>query len=138
MTTLSSPDVCGFYLPCVLSACRVSVQLDWINAGLAYVSAQCPPQQPIDHLRFNSISLRLSLRQKHLRHLADMKAYYENELAELREKLTSAETVSRHSSFIKMEAENERMRQRCRVLEEELLRANRCVHSCVIDLLLTH
>ena len=72
-------------------------------------------------------SLRFSLRQKHSRHLADMKAYYEQELQDMKEKLTSSLAVSQHVAFQSLEADNQKLRERCRILEEELLRANRLV-----------
>lgn len=65
------------------------------------------------------------MRQKHSRHLEDMKAYYEQELHDLRHKLTSSTAVTQHEMYLSLENENQKLRERCRVLEEELLRANR-------------
>ena len=65
------------------------------------------------------------MRQEHSRHLADMKAYYEQELEDLKQRLTSSVAVSQHEAYLSLEKENQTLRERCRVLEEELLRANR-------------
>lgn len=54
-----------------------------------------------------------------------MKAYYEQELKDMREKLTAAPAVTQHDLYRSMESENQKLRDRCRILEEELLRANR-------------
>ena len=56
-----------------------------------------------------------------------MKAYYEQELQDMKEKLTSSLAVSQHVAFQSLEADNQKLRERCRILEEELLRANRLV-----------
>ncbi|XP_067940769.1 M-phase phosphoprotein 9-like [Watersipora subatra] len=89
-------------------------------------SSTPPPESPADDL---SASLRFSLRQKHSRHLADMKAYYEQELSDLKEKLTSSLAISQHSIYQALETDNNKLRERCRVLEEELLRANRYINN---------
>ncbi|XP_053375167.1 uncharacterized protein LOC128547220 [Mercenaria mercenaria] len=76
-----------------------------------------------------SPSTRMNLREKHTKHLADLRAYYEDELRELRKALSdtmdasavSADT-SMHSSAQSqlLEAENRQLTDKSRMLEDEI------------------
>lgn len=61
--------------------------------------------------------LRQNLREKHSRHVADLKAYYESEIQTLREKLKLREPVGG------LEESNHLLSQRCQHLEEALSEA---------------
>ncbi|KAM3874242.1 M-phase phosphoprotein 9 [Diretmus argenteus] len=61
--------------------------------------------------------LRQNLRQKHSRHVADLKAYYESEIQVLRDKLNLQDLPQ------DLEKSNQALRQRCRHLENALAEA---------------
>ncbi|XP_056146828.1 M-phase phosphoprotein 9 isoform X2 [Lampris incognitus] len=67
--------------------------------------------------------LRQDLRQKHSRHIADVKAYYESEIQALRDKLSLRELPP------DMEKSNQTLRKRCRDLERALAEAARCIEE---------
>ena len=78
---------------------------------------------------FVTYSSRLSLREKHSKHLADLRSYYEEELRELRRALTeSLDTTGTsvdHGSHATienqlLEAENRHLLDKCRTMEDEL------------------
>ena len=72
---------------------------------------------------------RLNLREKHARHIADLKAYYETEIQELQSKLTEAAALQDHSPDKVMRRTNERLQDNCIKLEGALKSANRCVQE---------
>ena len=75
-------------------------------------------------------SARMNLREKHSKHLADLRSYYEEELRELRRALTESlldtsgasvdhgghATIENHL----LEAENRHLLDKCRTMEDEL------------------
>ena len=71
----------------------------------------------------------MNLREKHSKHLADLRSYYEEELRELRRGLTDSLDTSGtsvdqtvHSSIQNqlLEAENKHLLDKCRAMEDEL------------------
>ncbi|KAK3598955.1 hypothetical protein CHS0354_024627 [Potamilus streckersoni] len=75
-----------------------------------------------------SSSTRVSLREKHAKHLADLRVYYENELSTLRSALSSSVEASMDGSLdsqaqIKYHvvlAENRHLKEKCQSLEDEI------------------
>ncbi|GCC35728.1 hypothetical protein chiPu_0014216 [Chiloscyllium punctatum] len=63
---------------------------------------------------------RLNLREKHARHVADIRAYYEAEINSLREKLAS---LNGSSTIFEAEKHNEDLLKRCEQLERALTEA---------------
>ncbi|XP_078599641.1 uncharacterized protein LOC144874880 isoform X1 [Branchiostoma floridae x Branchiostoma japonicum] len=66
-------------------------------------------------------NIRVNLREKHARHMADLRAYYEEEITELRSQL---ERANNQSPYKRLEDGNKRLRERCEHLEETLQSAN--------------
>ncbi|XP_066300030.1 M-phase phosphoprotein 9-like isoform X2 [Branchiostoma lanceolatum] len=66
-------------------------------------------------------NIRVNLREKHARHMADLRAYYEEEITELRSQL---ERANNPSPYKRLEDGNRRLRDRCEHLEETLQSAN--------------
>lgn len=71
----------------------------------------------------------MNLREKHSKHLADLRAYYEDELRELRKALSdtmdasgaSVDTSVQSSAQSQvLEAENKHLTDKCRLLEDEI------------------
>jgi len=54
-----------------------------------------------------------------------MKAYYEQELSHLKDTLASSLDITKHEAYLGLQTRNDKLRERCKVLEEELIRANR-------------
>ncbi|XP_038074793.1 myosin-9-like [Patiria miniata] len=69
-------------------------------------------------------SLRLNLREKHARHIADLKAYYDSEIQELQNKLTEAASLRDHSPDKVTRRTNQRLQDNCVRLEAALKSAN--------------
>ncbi|XP_060603505.1 M-phase phosphoprotein 9-like [Ruditapes philippinarum] len=76
-----------------------------------------------------SPSTRMNLREKHAKHLNDLRTYYEDELRELRKALSDtmdASAVSVNTSLQSsahdplLEAENRQLSDKCRMLEDEM------------------
>ncbi|KAL3857644.1 hypothetical protein ACJMK2_012291 [Sinanodonta woodiana] len=75
-----------------------------------------------------SSSTRVSLREKHAKHLADLRVYYENELSTLRSALSSSVEASADSSLDSQAqmkyhlvlAENRHLKEKCQAMEDEL------------------
>ncbi|KAK1156398.1 M-phase phosphoprotein 9-like isoform X1 [Acipenser oxyrinchus oxyrinchus] len=65
--------------------------------------------------------VRQNLREKHSRHIADLRAYYESEIASLKQQL---ETVIRPPNSIDMERTNQNLQERCDHLERALTEAS--------------
>lgn len=73
-------------------------------------------------------SFRINLREKHAKHLADLRAYYEDELRELRKALSktlqgssaSPEQTNQSVNLHLLDAENKHLIDKCRTLEDEL------------------
>ncbi|XP_028830547.1 M-phase phosphoprotein 9 [Denticeps clupeoides] len=65
--------------------------------------------------------LRQSLREKHSRHIADVRAYYESEISLLKEKLNLADLPR------DVEKSNQVLLERCKYLEQALNEARTCV-----------
>ncbi|GCB82464.1 hypothetical protein scyTo_0022331, partial [Scyliorhinus torazame] len=63
---------------------------------------------------------RLNLREKHARHVADIRAYYEAEINSLKEKL---DTLNGSSTIFEAEKRNENLLKRCEQLERALTEA---------------
>ncbi|XP_051888388.1 M-phase phosphoprotein 9-like isoform X2 [Pristis pectinata] len=63
---------------------------------------------------------RLNLREKHARHVADIRAYYEAEISSLKEKL---DTLNSPSAIIEAEKHNQNLSKRCEQLEGALTEA---------------
>ncbi|XP_059850537.1 M-phase phosphoprotein 9 isoform X2 [Hypanus sabinus] len=63
---------------------------------------------------------RLNLREKHARHVADIRAYYEAEISSLKEKL---DTLSSPSAVSEAEKQNQNLSKRCEQLEGALTEA---------------
>jgi hypothetical protein len=71
----------------------------------------------------------MNLREKHAKHLNDLRTYYEDELRELRKALSDtmdASAVSVNTSLQSsahdplLEAENRQLSDKCRMLEDEM------------------
>ena len=76
-----------------------------------------------------SDSERVNLREKHSKHLADLRAYYEEELRELRKALSDSMELTVPSADTSMqatiqyqllEAENQHLLDKCKTMEDEL------------------
>ncbi|XP_011479739.1 M-phase phosphoprotein 9 [Oryzias latipes] len=67
--------------------------------------------------------LRQNLREKHSRHVADLKAYYESEIQSLREKLQLRDLPQ------DLEKSNQALTDRCKHLEEALVNATRHIQD---------
>ncbi|XP_030197289.1 M-phase phosphoprotein 9 [Gadus morhua] len=67
--------------------------------------------------------LRQNLREKHARHVADLKAYYESEIQSLRDKLGLAQLPP------DLEKSNRALELRCNQLEKALSEANHRIHE---------
>uniref|UniRef100_A0A8C7Z3I3 M-phase phosphoprotein 9 n=1 Tax=Oryzias sinensis TaxID=183150 RepID=A0A8C7Z3I3_9TELE len=67
--------------------------------------------------------LRQNLREKHSRHVADLKAYYESEIQSLREKLQLRDLPQ------DLEKSNQTLTERCKHLEEALVNATRHIQD---------
>ena len=74
-------------------------------------------------------SFRMNLREKHAKHLADLRAYYEDELRELRKALSrtldgsnvvTEQSVQSTVNYHLLDAENKHLLDKCRTLEDEL------------------
>ncbi len=77
----------------------------------------------------NLFIISLRLKEKHARHVADLKAYYESEIQELKTQLTEVSNLKDYSPSKTMERTNERLQQNCVKLEGALTFANRYVGS---------
>ncbi|XP_022093312.1 uncharacterized protein LOC110980709 isoform X2 [Acanthaster planci] len=87
------------------------------------------PQRPGDNREQGddaqlTSSLRLNLREKHARHIADLKAYYETEIQELQNQLTEAASLQDHSPDKVMRRTNQRLEDNCIKQEAALKSAN--------------
>ncbi|XP_071789693.1 uncharacterized protein [Asterias amurensis] len=71
-----------------------------------------------------NLSSRLNLREKHARHIADLKAYYDSEIQDLQAKLIEATALSDHSPNKTLERTNQRLQNNCVKLETSLKSAN--------------
>ncbi|XP_064612715.1 uncharacterized protein LOC135476575 [Liolophura sinensis] len=81
-----------------------------------------------------SANARVSLREKHAKHLSDLRSYYEQELQELRAALTSPEYIKSQSPYKQVMEVNLELQGRVEVQEDEisaLKRANRELESKV-------
>ncbi|XP_070571439.1 M-phase phosphoprotein 9-like [Ptychodera flava] len=73
---------------------------------------------------FLNSSQRLTLREKHARHMADLRAYYEAEINELKDQLSSSSNVKTKSPYRRLERNNAKLKERCERLEIALKSAN--------------
>ena len=67
----------------------------------------------------------MRLKEKHARHVADVKAYYESEIQDLKTQLTETSNLKDYSPSAAMERTSERLQQNCAKLEAALTFANR-------------
>ncbi|KAK6183745.1 hypothetical protein SNE40_006352 [Patella caerulea] len=67
-----------------------------------------------------SYSSRVNLREKHAKHLADLRAYYEQELQELRSVLSSSHPNKETANERMLKEDNQDLRKRCEDLTDEL------------------
>ncbi|XP_015221855.2 M-phase phosphoprotein 9 isoform X1 [Lepisosteus oculatus] len=70
--------------------------------------------------------VRQNLREKHSRHIADLRAYYESEINSLKQKLDSA---SRPPNYDGLEKTNRSLLERCDHLERALTEASSCIRD---------
>ena len=78
-----------------------------------------------ENTKFINFTFSLRLKEKHARHVADLKTYYESEIQELRSQLTEVSNLQNYSPSKTMERTNERLQQNCSKLEAALTFANR-------------
>ncbi|XP_043924858.1 M-phase phosphoprotein 9 isoform X2 [Protopterus annectens] len=77
-----------------------------------------------DPLRMSMV--RQNLKEKHARHLADLRAYYDAEIKSLKQQL---ETASRPAELIAMEKKYQNLKNRCEQLERALTEARRHIQE---------
>ena len=75
------------------------------------------------YLFLSLFSVRLNLREKHARHLSDLRAFYEKEVSELRASLSSG--VGQSMSNTELQDAYDTVNNRCVELEASLMMANR-------------
>ncbi|XP_050410762.2 uncharacterized protein LOC126825238 [Patella vulgata] len=76
-----------------------------------------------------SYSSRVNLREKHAKHLADLRAYYEQELQELRSVLSSSHSNKETANERMLKEDNQDLRKRCEDLTDELDDSNNHVRE---------
>ncbi|XP_078277522.1 M-phase phosphoprotein 9 isoform X2 [Rhinoraja longicauda] len=86
-----------------------------INGSLNYDVSASSPEDPIA-----LSTARLNLREKHARHVADIRAYYEAEIDSLMKKL---DTLSSPPAIFEAEKHNQNLSKRCEQLERTLTEA---------------
>ncbi|XP_046335111.2 uncharacterized protein LOC124117338 [Haliotis rufescens] len=67
-----------------------------------------------------SMSTRINLREKHAKHLSDLREYYEAEMAELRSTLSAAHTSSESAHERILREESQELKLRCQSLDDQL------------------
>ncbi|XP_078680150.1 uncharacterized protein LOC144915563 isoform X3 [Branchiostoma floridae x Branchiostoma belcheri] len=90
--------------------------VDMISDRMGTAKDPSLPEDPVV-----ASNIRVNLREKHARHMADLRAYYEEEITELRGQL---ERANNQSPYKRLEDGNKRLRERCEHLEETLQSAN--------------
>lgn len=65
-------------------------------------------------------SSRGNLREKHAKHLSELRLYYEKEIQELRDALSNTDSISSQSAYKKLVEENLLLTKKCQEKEEEL------------------
>uniref|UniRef100_H3BCW3 M-phase phosphoprotein 9 n=1 Tax=Latimeria chalumnae TaxID=7897 RepID=H3BCW3_LATCH len=70
--------------------------------------------------------IRQSLKEKHARHVADLRAYYEGEISNLKQQL---ETASTPTESVDMKKAIQNLKERCEQLEGTAAQANRCIRD---------
>lgn len=63
---------------------------------------------------------RGNLREKHAKHLSELRLYYEKEIQELRDALSNTDSISSQSAYKKLVEENLLLTKKCQEKEEEL------------------
>ncbi|XP_046566922.1 M-phase phosphoprotein 9-like isoform X2 [Haliotis rubra] len=67
-----------------------------------------------------SMSTRINLREKHAKHLSDLREYYEAEMAELRSSLSATHTSSESAHERILREESQELKLRCQSLDDQL------------------
>ncbi|XP_046558699.1 uncharacterized protein LOC124267753 [Haliotis rubra] len=67
-----------------------------------------------------SMSTRINLREKHAKHLSDLREYYEAEMAELRSSLSATHTPSESAHERILREESQELKLRCQSLDDQL------------------
>ncbi|ESO97918.1 hypothetical protein LOTGIDRAFT_228434 [Lottia gigantea] len=74
-------------------------------------------------------SSNVKLREKHAKHVADLKAYYEEEIQALRSALSSSHSNKETPNERILKEDNQDLRRRCEDLTDELDDANNCIRD---------
>ncbi|XP_072029009.1 LOW QUALITY PROTEIN: uncharacterized protein [Amphiura filiformis] len=89
-----------------------------------YKALPLTPEKEETILDEDKMAPSLRLKEKHARHVADLKAYYESEIQDLKAQLTETSNLKDYSPSKALERTNERLQQNCAKLEAALTFAN--------------